>query len=536
MCTYLDKVGSTYYFKKGVPQDLVGHFRTKTGGVREVWKISLGTKDREVAKRLIPAHTIEIERQIVEAQAVIAGNAREAPETVSQKQTDADAAIIREEQERASAINAELVEVARAAEVRRQARREARQRMREEMEEHARRFSTADLPPFHAILKDIMEEREEVAEAFQARSPLPDYATPQTGRFASRRRTRQSDRGDEQQQVPLLEIFDAYAAEQKIKPATRIGWRAHMVGLIEFLGHDDAARMTTDDLYRWVDQLLSETTKRGTKRNARTVKGSYLAAVNATLGWAVGRRKLKENVASSVVVRVPRQAKLRDRNFTTAEAQAILAATLLAQDGITAETVLARRWIPWLCAYTGARVNEMSQLRGADVQEIEGIWTIRITPEAGTVKANAARIVPLHPHLIEQGFPAVAKATGDGPLFYNPGRRRVEREGNRHFKKVGERLAAWVREDVGITDTGLQPNHGWRHTFKTLAMATEMPERIADAIQGHSAKSIGRTYGSVPLKTMADAIGRIPRFPVKTVGASSGEVLSPATRADLDAD
>jgi integrase len=29
----------------------------------------------------------------------------------------------------------------------------------------------------------------------------------------------------------------------------------------------------------------------------------------------------------------------------------------------------ARRWVPWLCAYTGARPGEMTQLRGRDVIE-----------------------------------------------------------------------------------------------------------------------------------------------------------------------
>ena len=146
---------------------------------------------------------------------------------------------------------------------------------------------------------------------------------------------------------------------------------------------------------------------------------------------------------------------------------------------------------------------------------LEGIWTIRITPEAGTQKTNAARIVPLHPHIIEQGFLAAIKPKGEGAIFYDPSRQRVQSDDNRHIKKVGERLVIWVRTGVGITDRGVKPNHGWRHTFKTLAMATEMPERIADAIQGHAPKTVGQTYGAVPIKTMADAIAKIPRFIVK---------------------
>ncbi|MEC5293197.1 hypothetical protein, partial [Aurantimonas sp. C2-3-R2] len=33
----------------------------------------------------------------------------------------------------------------------------------------------------------------------------------------------------------------------------------------------------------------------------------------------------------------------------------------------------SRRWVPWICAYTGARVNEITQLRRQDIKQIDGI-------------------------------------------------------------------------------------------------------------------------------------------------------------------
>ena len=56
MCTHLDKTGSTYYFRRPVPRDLIGQFITATGKPRTEWKLSLGTKDREQAKRLLRPH------------------------------------------------------------------------------------------------------------------------------------------------------------------------------------------------------------------------------------------------------------------------------------------------------------------------------------------------------------------------------------------------------------------------------------------------------------------------------------------------
>lgn len=66
-----------------------------------------------------------------------------------------------------------------------------------------------------------------------------------------------------------------------------------------------------------------------------------------------------------------------------------------------------------LCAYTGARVGELTQCRAGDVEwrpsdqrALEGAEypVLRITPEAGTVKTGKARTVPVHPHLVEMGL------------------------------------------------------------------------------------------------------------------------------------
>ena len=39
-----------------------------------------------------------------------------------------------------------------------------------------------------------------------------------------------------------------------------------------------------------------------------------------------------------------------------------------------------------------------------DVITQDGVHAIRITPEAGAVKGGSARLVPIHKHVIAQGF------------------------------------------------------------------------------------------------------------------------------------
>jgi hypothetical protein len=67
-----------------------------------------------------------------------------------------------------------------------------------------------------------------------------------------------------------------------------------------------------------------------------------------------------------------------------------------------------------------SRAGEITQLRGHDVIERDGIKALRITPDAGTVKTKEVRIVPIHDHLIEIGFLKYVSIGGSGPLFYDP--------------------------------------------------------------------------------------------------------------------
>ncbi len=154
----------------------------------------------------------------------------------------------------------------------------------------------------------------------------------------------------------------------------------------------------------------------------------------------------------------------------------------------------ARRWCPWLAAYSGARMGELTQLRGVDVIERDGIHAIKISPEAGTTKTGTARIVPLHQHPIEQGFLEFLKATGKGPLFYNEPRQAavVDDPTNprkRRYVKVREHLAAWVR-GLGINDPELLPDHAWRHTFKAVGFRSGITEKVLDAIVGPLAADV----------------------------------------------
>jgi integrase len=75
------------------------------------------------------------------------------------------------------------------------------------------------------------------------------------------------------------------------------------------------------------------------------------------------------------------------------------------------------------CAFTGARVGEMVQLRKEDLRrEGAGVYMLRINPEARTVKGRRFRDVPWHPQLVDDhGFPTFVQGAPAGYLFITPG-------------------------------------------------------------------------------------------------------------------
>ena len=151
----------------------------------------------------------------------------------------------------------------------------------------------------------------------------------------------------------------------------------------------------------------------------------------------------------------------------------------------------------------------MSASRAEDIQRHpKGFWVINITPEAGTVKGGAARVVPLHEHLVEQGFVAFAQSKGNGPLFFDPaGRRKMDDDPTNPVRqpwaKARDKLSEWVRA-LGVTDPGISPNHAWRHTYKRRAARCWVwRDEWGLPMCGHTSTDEGDRYETPSVEDMA---------------------------------
>ncbi|HGS5529557.1 TPA: DUF6538 domain-containing protein [Vibrio parahaemolyticus] len=298
--------------------------------------------------------------------------------------------------------------------------------------------------------------------------------------------------------------------------------------LIEVIGDLDVTEVTRAHIVEFRDTLLQlPKSKIASIRNrplleqielvkiqgletlsATTVK-NCLRKTSVVFSYAVELGIIDSN--PHVGVRVATAEKKTEANegkgYTDSEMRRLFQADVFNDVNARKPYGMACYWVPLLCRYTGARLEEMSQLHKSDVSQSDsGIHYLNIRRGEGqSVKNNSSlRHVPIPAHLIELGFlDYVAESVG----FLFP-----ELKENKYGKKSAA-LSKWWGQTVrslGIHTT--QPAHAFRHTFKTALRRLGIADTVSDAITGHTPAGVGGSYGTVELETKRKAIDRLPRL------------------------
>jgi len=497
-----------YYFRRAVPEDL-----RPIVGKREELR-SLRTKDPAVARQRHADVAVEVERYW---QALRSG-----PITLTNQQITALAGILYREETSALADEPGSSEAwDHVVRIHRQAREAGKleQWLGPSVDDLLRRQGLNIDSQSRSRLIEAVDAAAIQASEQLRRNAKGDYRPdPHADRFPEWTPPRPNGEERErprpalgEKRVTLPALVEGWWREAKAAGRSISTYQSYSttVGkLVTFLGHDDARRVTPEDVVRFKDHRLSEVNpKTGRPASPKTVKDSDLAGLKAVFGWAVTNRLIPSNPAEGITIKVGKRKRLRPKGFTDAEAKAILKAAREHQQGAeNFKTFAAKRWVPWLQAYTGSRVGEMAQLRKQDLRREGGVWVLKVTPEAGTVKGGKARDVPLHSHLVELGFPAFVASAPKGHLFLNPAE---DGDVLGPLQGVKNRLAEFAREIV--SDPNVQPTHAWRHRFKTICREVGIDPDIRDAIQGHEPRTVADDYGDVTIKAMVAALAKFPR-------------------------
>jgi hypothetical protein len=177
-----------------------------------------------------------------------------------------------------------------------------------------------------------------------------------------------------------MELFEAYCLDKQSAPSSVARRRIVFKTL-------DALRepiRDAEDAQRWLDSLKTK------DRSAHTVRVTYLSAARAVYAWAKRKRLIAVNPFEDCVVEVPRKARTRatDKAFNDDEVSIILQAALQVEVRPGQPWDAAKRWVPCLSAYTGARAGELTQLRVKDIDAVRK--AILITPDESSGSRGAS--------------------------------------------------------------------------------------------------------------------------------------------------
>lgn len=173
------------------------------------------------------------------------------------------------------------------------------------------------------------------------------------------------------------------------------------------------------------------------------------------------------------------------------------------------ETTL--RWVCWIAAYSGMRLNEICNRTVADVKQMDGIWCFEIT----NAKTEAGdRLVPVHSRLIELGFVDYLRRQEGDWLFpaLKPG--GPDQKRSWYLSKT----FTTYRRKLGVVHINPDTNrdrvdfHSFRRSAIQVLERARLPQTEVAQVVGHEKKGI--TFGTynpdgLEVSMLKDVVERI---------------------------
>lgn len=481
MCNYLLRRGSTYYFRRVIPKHLQAFLK------RSEWTFSLGTKDPLEGKKLAQLEGVRTNRIIEDAEdamgAEVSGlGALELPTAMTEaQQEEADFAAL----------------MASEAAGRHRARKPDRDTFRRRMT-----LGTGELTRTEQVARDLLRQRDREVAELEERIRILDYnsmagvaRTVAVGTFTA-------------QEPTMLDttIIDLWAGERKVQRKGVDTHRAVARWFYDRTGTKAVDQITRSDVLAFKTKLLEE------GQTAANVK-MKLSRLRTLLQWAFVNDYAPLNAAQGIEIRDTEAAKNKRRPFDLLSLNAIFASPVyVSGDRPTQGRGEAAYWLPLLALFTGARLEELGQLRPEDVQrrtyldaddKEQAAWFLHLVETAdeggegnGTKLKNAAseRLVPVHSQLERLGFIAFCesvKAQGRPRLFH------LLKPNKYGFlaAKWGEWWSGYRRTVCGVTDRRMV-FHSFRHTFIDYARHVSIGESLTRQLTGHGGEDVHDDYGS----------------------------------------
>ena len=235
---------------------------------------------------------------------------------------------------------------------------------------------------------------------------------------------------------------------------------------------------------------------------------NIMGRVSSFFNWLVKQGYREDNPFSGVAPRRVHSARSERSPFNDDDLK-LLFGTAIYKDKIYAHDW--QYWLPLLGLYTGARLEELCQLKGQDFKVADGCHYIDIHGEGdiqNRVKTpSSIRKIPVHSELINLGLLGIANKRPKGHFLFDL--RRV----NTNLGHLPSKWFGGYKASLGLPK-GTKVFHSFRHTLRDKLTLSGVPNEHIRELLGH--EQIGETFGrygsSIPVNVLAESLekARLP--------------------------
>lgn len=304
-------------------------------------------------------------------------------------------------------------------------------------------------------------------------------------------------------QVSWQKLFDKWHNATVRRPKTADEFQRILKAFEGFTKGLAPAEVSKRTVIEFRDHLLSE------QQSSKTVD-KKISILRTIFRVAVQDELLPLDPTAGVLVAMPKVAKKPRTGFTTDELNAIFGLELFRRGAVAGRKFgPAEFWIPLIGLCTGARIEEIAQLRVSEIRKHPTLGHfLHITDEGedSEVKNESSRRrVPIHKLLLDTGLLTYAESLHDqgGYLFPTLVPDKYQRRSSGYGKEFGKLL----RNELKILDRR-KVFHSFRHSFKHRCRELGISEDVHDALTGHTSASEARAYGNdeYPLEPLFGAM------------------------------
>ncbi|WP_300463518.1 site-specific integrase [Desulfobacula sp.] len=338
---------------------------------------------------------------------------------------------------------------------------------------------------------------------------------------------------EEKKETRLIsEVVEQYISENvsdgNWKASTLKEYKAHLIQFTEMVGDCPLVDMTHETTRAFFDDLKKIPTNRKKAiayrdksimellemeiPKEKLISGktinNIMTSLSAFYNWCVVREYMPQDYTRKMRIKIEKRADELKDSFTESDLKQLFANLSPYNDN---PGQIHRWWIPMIGLYTGARLEEISQLHVSDIRQERGVWVFDVNDLDNKELKNKSsrRLIPIHNSIMKSGF-----------LEYHD---KIKVEGHKrlfpHLKpmkgKCGHYISRWFSpylEKLGIKTAAHNVSyHSFRHTFITGAKHIGLEESHVSQLVGHATTSItfgryGKGYDVARLKEIIDQV------------------------------